>query len=222
LLILAALTAVAACSDGGSSDTTDFDGVIASDNLSGTISVSVPAALASAAAPSFSGAGSAGPTEPSATVNVTATLKIKGGSNTNLTGTYDLDAKALGLSGGGYSFTATFANGQLSGTFTGPGGGGLFTAFSRRGGDVELFCGTFTGDAAGVWNLARRGNGLVGAFHENGGAGAGTLAGTLNGNNISLTFSGGTATGTMSGTNISGSWTAGGDNGSWSGSRSGC
>ncbi|HWP38463.1 MAG TPA: hypothetical protein VNL18_13015, partial [Gemmatimonadales bacterium] len=203
-------------------DTTDFDGVIASDNLSGTISVSVPAALASVTSPSFSGAVSLSPTEPSATVNVTATLKIKGGSNVTLTGTYDLDSKALGLSGGGYTFAATFANGRFSGTFTGPGGGGLFTAFSRRGGDVELFCGTFTGDAAGVWNLARRGNDLVGAFHENGGAGAGTLTGTLSGNSVSLTFTGGTATGTLSGTSMTGSWTASGDNGSWSGSRSGC
>ncbi|HXG49236.1 MAG TPA: hypothetical protein VNO52_16550 [Methylomirabilota bacterium] len=56
LLALACALALGACSDSGGGDTTDFDGVIASDNLSGTISVSVPAALASVASPSFSGA----------------------------------------------------------------------------------------------------------------------------------------------------------------------
>ena len=113
-LTLAALTAVAACSDSGSSDTTDFDGVIASDGLSGTINISVPGVVASVAAPNFAGSITAGPTEPAATVNVTATLKVKGGSNVSLTGTYDLDSKTLGLNGSGYTFTATFASGRLS------------------------------------------------------------------------------------------------------------
>ena len=221
-LTLAALTAVAACSDSGSSDTTEFDGVIASDGLSGTINISVPGVVASVVAPNFAGSITAGPTEPAATVNVTATLKVKGGSNVSLTGTYDLDSKTLGLNGSGYTFTATFAGGRLSGSFTGPNGMGIFSAFSRRGGEVALYCGTFAGAADGVWNLARHGNDLAGAFHETDGSSAGTLTGTLSGNAISLTYTGGTATGTLSGSSMNGSWTGSGSTGTWTGSQSGC
>ncbi|HEX9581414.1 MAG TPA: hypothetical protein VF970_09955, partial [Gemmatimonadales bacterium] len=168
------------------------------------------------------GALASNPTEPAAPVNITATLKIKGGSNVSLTGSYDPDSKVLALTGGGYTFGATFVAGRLSGTFTGPNGGGLFTAFSRRGGEVELFCGDFTGAADGVWNLARNGNDLSGAFHETDGSTAGTLTGTLSGSTINLTFTGGTATGTLSGSNVSGTWTSTGSSGSWTGSKSGC
>ncbi|HXV87196.1 MAG TPA: hypothetical protein VD793_10875 [Gemmatimonadales bacterium] len=216
-----ALAVSVGCSDSGG-DTTDFEGVIASDGLSGTISISVAGVVASVMAPSFSGAVTAIPTEPAAPVNVTGTLRVKGGSNVTLTGTFDTESKVLALTGSGYTFGGTFASGRLSGTFTGPGGAGLFTAFSRRSGEVELFCGDFTGSADGVWNLARNGNDLSGAFHETDGSSAGTLTGTLSGNNINLSFTGGTATGTLSGSSMSGTWTSTGSSGSWTGTKSGC
>jgi hypothetical protein len=219
--------ALAACGDGATTGTTEFDGVLAGDNESGTFTITIEAAVSSIIRgsddwPAVS-TSVAGPMGPAASVNVTGSLAVKGGSNASLTGTYNTESKALSATGGGYTLNGTYAGGRLNGTYSGPSGNGVMTGFRRGGGGVQRYCGTFSGDAAGVWNLARSDNDLSGAFHETDGTGAGTLTGSLSGSNVSLSFTGGTATGTLSGTAMSGSWsTLDGDQGSWTGSTGGC
>jgi hypothetical protein len=220
-LLLGCLTTISACG-GESGDTTEFEGVLAGDNQSGTVSITVAAIVASVAVPRPAGAPTA-PLEPAADVTVTGSLKIKGGSSVTLSGTYNTDTRSLTATGGGYTLSASFAHGRLSGTLTGPAGTILFTAFPKGGPEVQLYCGTFGGDAIGVWNLVRHGNDLAGAFHETDGSGAGVLTGTVSGSNVSVTFTGGLAVGTLSGNTMSGTWSnTSGDNGTWTGSRDAC
>jgi hypothetical protein len=220
-----ALALVVACSSSNqASGNTDFDGVLAAGAESGTVSLTVATVVASVAHPDLvvTPAVTLDVMAPAAaTVTVSGTLKIKGHASINLTGTFNVDSKALSVSGGGYSFTGSVASGRLSGTYTGPGGDGVFTAFPGGSTAVKLYCGTLSGDADGVWNLASTGSSLRGAFSVTGGGGE--LSGALSGSSVTLTFTGGTATGTLSGSGMSGTWsTLSGDAGSWTGSTASC
>jgi len=146
------------------------------------------------------------------------TLTPEGAAGIALTGSYNSGTGAVAVSGGGHSLTGTITSGELDGTYAGPGGAGSFgTHKGASPSDVVLFCGSYDGDASGVWNLAKTGNSLVGAYADDGG-GSARLTGTLSGSAISLTFSGGTASGTLaSATSMTGNWTAGAASGTWTG-----
>ena len=151
--MIAAAVIAAGCgssSNGSTNGSTTFEGVIAGDSASGQLSGSITLTIATA---------SLSVTSPAvldiagvqASVNVTGTLKIEGGASITLTGTYDTGTHALTVSGGGYSFSGSFSNGTLSGTFTAPGGGGgSFSTSSTSGsGAVYSFCGSAVATTAG-------------------------------------------------------------------------
>ena len=146
------------------------------------------------------------------------TLTPTGLAGIPLSGTYNAGSGAVSVAGGGHTLTGTITSGELDGTYAGSAGAGSFgTHKGTTSSDVSLFCGSYDGDASGVWNLAKTGNSLVGAYADDGG-GSARLTGTLSGSSISLTFTGGTASGTLaSATAMNGNWTAGAASGTWTG-----
>jgi len=147
------------------------------------------------------------------------TLTPSGQSAVSLSGTFSTSTKAVNLSGGGHTLAGTVnsTSGELSGAHHGTGGDGTFATQKGTSSEVQQFCGTFTGDDTGTWNLSKRANSLVGAYAADGG-GDGSLSGTLSGSSISITFSGGTASGTLtSATAMNGTWTAAPASGTWTG-----
>jgi fibronectin-binding autotransporter adhesin len=153
------------------------------------------------------------------TGSATGTLTPVGGSGIALNGTYNAGSGAVSLTGGGNSLGGTIANGELDGTFTGPGGeaGKFGSHHGNTSSDVQLFCGTYAGATQGVWNLAKTGNALTGAYADDGG-GSAQLTGTVSGTALSITFSGGTAAGTLlTASTMGGTWTAGANSGTWAG-----
>ncbi len=182
----------------------------------------------------IAGASESGVFDMTAASPLTGTLTLTGGSVISLTGDFNSQTGALTASGGGYSITATFASGTLSGTFTGPNGPGSMTGLPSDTGTVVLvYCGTGTGTSPGgsvsfVWNVVRSGNNLAGLSVETAGSaspGEGALLnGTISGSTVTLTVTpGGSATGTLSGESMSGTWTAiEGASGTWMGSTSAC
>lgn len=225
-IVMVALLAVTACSESGSDATEpqpggdtalSFVGTLAGDGVSGELEVTVAAGSAAAAvrAPLFAVSGTM------AIVSVSGCLYLGGGC-VAVTGTYNTDSRSFSVSGGGFTFTGTFSNGTIAGTFAGPGSAGQFVAHSDPQGTGQSFCGTYTGDSDGIWNLVRRGTRVVGVYNDAGGD-TGQLTGTANGNGITLSFTGGSATGTVSGNAVSGSWqTVDGDAGTWTGTLRGC
>jgi hypothetical protein len=199
---LAALFAVAACSSDknptgpGGSDGNYYGVFGASDGISsmgGTLLIVIAGSTAS------------------------GTLTPSSASGIGLTGTYASSGGAVSLSGGGHSLNGVLNSGRIGGSYSGPGGNGSFgTTRGDSPSAVTLFCGSYTGDSDGVWNLARSANALTGAYADDGG-GSGVLTGTVNGSTISITFSGGSAAGSLSGSNMTGTWTAGADGGTWMG-----
>ena len=200
--------ALAGCDEGtGASGAVSFRGTIAGANESGVIEVT-------AASP------------------VTGTLTIVGGPVINLTGDFNSESGQFTASGGGYSLTATFSNGTLSGTYTGPNGSGTISALPSDQVTVQVFCGTASGTSPGgsvsaVWNLVRSGNTVAGvAVEDLSSASPGettVLSGTISGTSISLSYEGGSASGTLTGESISGTWTTvEGASGTWMGSTAAC
>jgi hypothetical protein len=219
---------LAGCSDGPTtpSNSVSFDGVIASETLSGSLSFTVaattldvaraPGALTSraVASPAFATAA----TE----VAVTGTLKVAGGPTIPLSGTYDTSNHTLSLAGGGYSFTGTFANGRIDGTFTSPTESGSFTVQSSTSTTIRNFCGTYGGNSdQGRFNISvNLGSGAVyGRWVSTQDGSSGGLSGTTSGSSITINVEGGgTATGTITPTSVSGTYADGQDTGSFSGS----
>jgi hypothetical protein len=203
----------------GTGTAATFGGTLAGGGISGelelTIAGSAAAATRMATLPQFRVSGAR------VIVSVTGCLYL-GGSCVALTGTYDTQTKALNVSGGGYTFTGTWANGRIEGTFTGPGVDGLFVVHGSTRETVQVYCGTYTGDSDGIWNLVRRASVLSGVYNDVSGD-SGELSGTLNNNAVSVSFTGGSASGTLSGSVMSGTWqTADGSSGTWSGTLNGC
>ncbi len=207
--VLATILIFAGCGDDstGTSDSISFLGTFAGANESGVIDVT-------AASP------------------ITGTLKITGGAVINVTGEYDAVTGAFTASGGGYSFTGTFADGTLNGTYTGPNGSGLLSALQSNQGAVQVFCGSGGGSSPGgsvsfTWNLVRSGNILVGLSVETGSSASPgeqtRLTGIVSGNDVLLVVIEGSATGTISGETISGTWTSDeGGSGTWMGTTAAC
>ena len=145
--------------------------------------------------------------------SVTGTIKPVGAAAIPVTGTYAASSGAVALSGGGFTIAGTIDNtGSLLATSTHSSGAGNVVAYQHTTANpVTVFCGTYTGDADGIWNLARRGASLSGAYVNVPDGSHGYLPGTVTGSSISITVAGGgTATGTLSGTTMSGTWSGGG------------
>jgi hypothetical protein len=230
----AVVFALSACGDAtgtGGTDSTVLNGIFVGDAVSGSLSITISSAsLSIVAAPNASVA------DAMASVSVTGSLKITGGASVSLTGTYDTGTHTITVSGGGYAFTGTFANGVLTGTFTTPDGGtGSFTTASTGGSaTVTSYCGTYAGTSnsdAGVFNLVVNSSaGTATGFARPTTAGQHPvqLTGTVSGNTVNLTTQqiggdephNGTATATISGSSISGSYkdNQSGNGGTFSGS----
>lgn len=214
---------VAACGDttggGGGGSTTTFEGIIAGDStsgmLSGELSLTINTTSLSVASPvSLDVMGT------EASVTVTGTLTLNGGSTITLTGTYDTGTHALSVAGGGYTFTGTFSNGTLSGTFTTANGGtGSFSTSSSSGsGAVYSFCGNAvpqqSAEKGATFNLVvNTGTGTASGFAVGNGDGQTTsLNGAVSGSNWNVSFvtavdgHAGTASGTFTSTSLTGTY----------------
>lgn len=223
---LATLTVLAlgACKNnatgpGTTAPTGVYKGTIVGSAVSGVLTITFPAAAAAPAESPvrFSAMGS------EASTPITGTLKLQGSSTTiTLTGTYDPSgATQLNLSGGSYVITGNYTSGGFVGSFTGPSGGGQFTAL---GGTVTVFCGAYSGTSTGYWNLVLSGTNLSGLATNSSGpiklGGVYTAGATPNNAIISIgSPTVGTAQGnlnTSAGTG-SGTWTvpASSESGNW-------
>ncbi|HEV8539316.1 MAG TPA: hypothetical protein VGR15_10415 [Bacteroidota bacterium] len=96
-------------------------------------------------------------------ISVSGSVKI-GDTTIVLSGTYNTDTDSLIVSGGNYTFRGTYADGTISGTYTGPHGSGSFTAeVSGEGDTVKVYCGTYQQtspdtNGAGRFNLIVKGS----------------------------------------------------------------
>lgn len=145
--------AVGACSDdnndNGGGDTglpaaTNYAGFVASTaGQTGPLSITFASAIA--APPVLQQAGTGPSLSSGAPVNATGTVSIGGGAAVAITGT--LEGGTLNMTGGGWTLTGSLLNGQLVGTFTGPGGvtGSLSAVASASGSPAKTFCGYFEG-----------------------------------------------------------------------------
>lgn len=216
---------LAACSSSPTapSNSTSFDGVIASGTLTGALSFSVASstldvgrAPGTATAPvGIRPAFAVAPGD----VTVTGTLKVSGGSNVALTGTYNTTTHALSLTGGGYSFTGTYANGRIDGTFTSPSGNGSFSAQPATNATISSYCGTYAlndGSDHGHFNIAVNASAgtLSGAWASDVNGDTGGLSGTTSNGAITVNVLNG---GVSNGTVVSGTITATTLTGSFSG-----
>lgn len=213
---------LAACSDSPTApaDTsTSFDGVFASGTVTGALSFSVAsialnvarapgAVLASAVVrPAFAAV--------AADVAVTGTLKLVGSSAIQLTGTYNTASHALSLAGGDYTFTGTFADGRIDGTFTSSTESGAFSVQPSSNATIRNYCGTYSGSTDhGHFNIAVNSSSgtLSGVWASETDVSSGGLSGTTSGGDITVNVlsdgapNGTVATGTITTTSLSGSY----------------
>ena len=183
--------------DPGNGTAVQMKGTLANVSLSGDIDITISATGSS----------------------VTGCVYLKSATCSSVSGSYNTGTKALNFSTASptITFTGTYASGVVQGTIATASGSGVFVV---RNGTVSVFCGTFTGAAAGTWNFTISGSSLVGVYDD--GSGNNYLSGTATGSALAITFSAGTAAGTISGASASGTWTSGGGNGTWTGGTAGC
>jgi hypothetical protein len=150
-------------------------------------------------------------------VAVSGTLNLAGSPGPiALTGTYNTSSHALSVSGGGYTFTGTFASGQLTGTVTGPAGNGTFAAQPTGTATIRNYCGTYAGRTDnGHFNISVNvsANTIAGAWASAVDGQTGGLTGTVSGSSFSVDVggSGGTVvTGSITSTSVSGTYTTDG------------
>ena len=152
--------------------------------------------------------------------STTGTITPVGAAPITVTGTYVASTKSVTLSGGGYTIAGTIDDtGKLLGTYTHSTTEGSVVAYQHTSANpVRVYCGTYTGDADGIWNTVLRGTSLSGVYDNVDGS-DGYFTGTVNGSNVTITeitaSPGGTATGTISGTTLSGTWSGPGFAGTW-------
>ncbi len=98
--------------------------------------------------------------------STTGTITPVGAAPITVTGTYVASTKAVAVSGGGFTIAGTIDNtGKLLGTYTHSSAEGRAVAYQHTtASPVTVFCGTYAGDADGIWNLVRRGTSLSGAY----------------------------------------------------------
>ncbi|HWA16224.1 MAG TPA: hypothetical protein VG817_07320 [Gemmatimonadales bacterium] len=162
------------------------------------------------------------------TVNVTGTLLWGDDPAITLTGTYDTETGVLTVTGGGYTFSGVLDDdGQLQGTWTGPGGlSGTFVGTAESG--ATVYCGNYITndeDDSGSFSFVIGGGILRGSAVSSEGGDAVALDGVVSGNSITIYFPGTTialAVGTRNGSNVSGTFDdKQGNTGTWSGSACG-
>src|SRR5881398_2160911 len=189
LVVLA--SGVACKNDSGVTGPTSLEGQYKG-SLAGESSPSLSASLALTVAPSTTG-----------------TITPVGAAAITVTGTYVASTKALTLSGGGYTVAGTIDNtGKLLGTYTHSTAQGSVVAYQHTTANpVTVYCGTYTGDADGIWNTVLRGTSVAGVYDNVDGS-DGYFTGTVNGSSVTITdisaSPGATASGTISGTTMSG------------------
>lgn len=201
---------------GGGASTTFVGTFAGSGGQNGTLEIAVQASLA--ASVEDSGAPTVvinfGPLvlrAVAATLSVSATLRFVGGGSVELVGTHDDVTRAVVASGGGYAFEGVLSSDfrSLSGGFTGPTSGSFFTLTTNSGG-VTTYCGTYSGDDSGVWNIAIiSATGQVSSTYADDLGDAGLIAGQLTGTSLALTDPGEpgiSASGTLQGNSLSGTW----------------
>jgi hypothetical protein len=225
--VLLAVSLLASCGDDNGTEPAEpepgegtpvtLSGTFAGSGLSGDLDITIAGSVAARAVGplQFSVRGSA------AVVSVSGCVYFGSTTCSTVSGSYNTDTKALNFTttNPAFTFTGTYEGGRVQGSFSGAGGSGVFTAHR---GTVTVFCGTYTGDSDGIWNLVRNGNDLDGVYYDISDD-SGSLSGTVSGSNVSITFAGGSATGTVSGGTMSGTWqTVAGSSGTWSGSTAGC
>lgn len=150
--------------------------------------------------------------------SVTGTLDIiaPSASSHALSGTYNSGSKALAATGDGYNFGGVYdGSSRLEGAMTGT-ATGTFVTLKDEGSAAVAYCGTFTGDDAGVFNFTVINGGLHGTATTTSGTPI-ALDGTVSSGTVTIP---GLATGTVSGTNVSGTWDNGaGSTGTWTGAK---
>jgi hypothetical protein len=218
------LSVLSACGDAGTGtgvDSTTIQAVVAVDSASGTLALTIASGtLSLVAGPDYAAQA------PLASVSVTGTLTIQGGATVSLTGTYDTGAHTLSVSGGGYTFTGSYAGGILSGTFTTSGGATGGFAGASGADNVQSFCGGFhhsdplKPDA--VFNiLVDFTTGVVTGTGVGGDKVPAAITGTVSGTGVTISFAlkegAGGATGTISATTLSGTWHSPEESGNWTG-----
>ena len=152
--------------------------------------------------------------------SITGTITPVGAASIAVIGTYVASTKSVTLSGGGYTIAGTIDDtGKLLGTYTHSGTEGSVVAYQHTSANpVTVYCGTYTGDADGIWNTVLRGTSLSGVYDNVDGS-DGYFLGTVNGSSVSITeisaSPGETASGAISGTTLSGTWSGPGFAGTW-------
>lgn len=156
------------------------------------------------------------------------TAKFSGTSATpvTLTGTYDTTTNRFLLSGSGWTIDAAVVDGRAAGTIATPAGAGSVVAMvTTDSNPTSQFCGTYSGSESGKFLVVIKGGLASGVAAKDGEPGGITLAGSVNGNSVSLNWSWtedsggrGLATGTINGDAISGTWSnTVGRSGTWIG-----
>ncbi len=156
------------------------------------------------------------------------TAKFSGTSTTvNLAGTYDTTTNQFVLSGGGWAIDVKGADGRVTGTISTPVGAGSVAALQATTTlPASQYCGSYAGTESGKFLVVVRAGLATGVAAQDGQPGGVTLAGSANGNGVSLSWSWtegsggqGLATGTINGPSIGGAWSnTDGQSGTWSGS----
>lgn len=86
----------------------------------------------------------------------------------------------------------------------------------------KIYCGTFSGDATGIWRLERRGDAVSGRYVV-GDVCSGWLEGAITAGEVMIEADLGSASGTISTDGLRGTWEAvAGFDGTWEGGTSGC
>jgi hypothetical protein len=219
----------------GGTPTGGFSGTFAGGNVSGVLSFTFPATAS--ARGTHRDAFRIVPAAHAAVVAaqasaISGSLAVSGDGTYTLMGSYDASASPeLSVTGGGYTITGNFnaANGQLSGSFAGP--GGVNGQWTVSGGTVKVFCGTYMetgGSSTQPWNLTLdTSNRLFGVVVTLSG-GADQLAGSYtpgNNPNAVVTFHHGSASGNLNPTTGAGSGTWSdntGHSGTWTANTTGC
>lgn len=224
LFTLACMAVLVACSDDsgdGPPDPTvvEYQGVFGSATTAGRLAFAtasadlrLPAARAQAGIP------------------LSGTMDFIDGASVALTGT--LDGNNLSLTGGGYTFTGTQANGVINGTFTGPQSGSFTATLVPDGGVVYQLCGEYDGDDSGVFSLTIDANRAGGVIIVPGDGSAGQTgkarpkAGTANDIEVlpdaAPTFVVATGTLNEARNQVSGTWDDGENSGTFTGSVDAC
>lgn len=198
-------------------NSTMYTGIVAGGGISGSLTITIPLAKTP----------SSGVLTAVDTVAITGILRISGDGTVSLTGIYIDTTGEFSMSGGGYVFTGFADEENITGSFTGPGGSGIFVAEAGAPGTVRSYCGTYQdeppGTETGVFNMVINGTSIIVIISPSGTDQSFATYGVLSGSEIAIYDSElpeiPIATGTVStdGMSVSGSYIGESNGGTWSG-----